>query len=221
MESKFKALLSKLVPVQTGTKASNDVTPTLTVLGIPNKFNINKLAANLLKVRVGDRLRIFQLDPTADYNERYFIAKVADEDDTAAKLSASNSATKAEVGIDMAFNYSGVWSSLVQNEVGATELGYDAMVEKGCVIKGETSGGKVRYRSSNEIKMEVEAVGDGEIDGVMYENVCVLTNYRCVAKSPEDLEKEIKGTTKPLEVEIGDVEQQEAADDLFKEEAEE
>lgn len=195
MESKFKAMLSKLKPVNTGTKASNDVIPTITVLGIPNKFNLNRLATDLMGLRVGNRVKMFDLDKDGVDNaidERFFIAKASDTDNTAAKVAASNSAVKSESGVDMAFNYAGIWSCLVQGEQGAIELGYEAMCEKDVVVKGETSGNNVRYRSAYAVKLEVQPVGPAVIEDVEYEMVYVLTNIKRTRKSAEELATEVK-----------------------------
>ena len=226
MESKFKGILSQLAPVATGTKASNDTVPTITVLNIPNKFQLNRLATDLMGLKVEDRVRIFQFSADADLNERYFIAKTSADDLSAAKTAASNSATKAKSGIDMAFSYSGVWSVLIQNEVGATELGYEAMVEKGCVVKGETSGNNVRYRSANAVKLEVQEVGPAVIEGVEYERVFVLTNYKCTAKTAEELAADLATTKAPVhtatesdEADNNDA-ANDAANDIFKDEEE-
>lgn len=199
MESKFKSMLAQLNPINTGTKASNDTAPTLTVLGIPNKFQLNRLATDLMGLKVEDRVKIFEFNKDENFNQRYFIAKADKNDTSAAKVAASNSQVKATSGIDMAFNYSGVWSCLVQGEVGSTELGYDAMVEKGCVVKGVTTGNKVRYRAAVSIKLDVQEVGPASIDGVDYGMVYVLTNYRSSEKSIDDLNDEEAVTNEPVQ----------------------
>ena len=56
MESKFFSALKNLKVIPTGTKASNDVVPTVTLLGIPNRFQLNKLASIALDLKVGDRI---------------------------------------------------------------------------------------------------------------------------------------------------------------------
>lgn len=192
MESKFKSLLSKLTPVNTGTKASNDVIPTITVLGIPNKFNLNRLATDLMGLHVADRVKMFDLGKDAEADARFFIAKADKNDTSAAKVAASNSAVKSTSGVDMAFNYSGIWSCLIQGEVDAVELGYEAMVEKGVVVKGETTGNNVRYRSAYAVKLEIQEVGAAVIEDVEYEMVYVLTNAKRTRKSNEELEIETK-----------------------------
>lgn len=194
MESKFKGLLTNLRPVNTGTKASNDVVPTLVVLGIPNKFQLNKLASIALGLSAEDRVKMFDMGIDADINERFFIAKTDKNDTTAAKVAASNSATKATSGIDLAFNYAGIWSCLTQGVTGAVELGYEAMVEKGVVVKGVTTGGKVRYRSAFDVKLEVVECGAATIDEVEYEMVYVCTNMKRTVADVEDI-NEVEGPT--------------------------
>jgi hypothetical protein len=196
MESKFKSsILGKLAnatPVVTGTKASTDVKPVLNVNGIPNKFSINKLAAEAMGLEVGSRVRIFDLGTESPINERFVITKVADDDNSAAKCAATNSNTKATKGIDLAFNYSGVWAILVQGTEGAVNLSYEALCEAEYVIAGKTSGGNNRYRATNKIKMDIEPIGNGIIAGVEYDNLFVLTNYKATPKTAEELQSELK-----------------------------
>ena len=195
MESKFSNVLSFLKPVQTGTKASNDTVPTITLLGIPNKFQLNRLATKALDLNIGDRVRIFDAGKHAsNLNERFFIAKTAPEDTASAKIGRANSGNKSDSGVDMTFNYSGVWTVLVQGDVEAVELGSDALVEKGCMIKGVTAGGREKYRATKVVKLEIEEVGDAEIDGVTYK-LFVLTNFKSVDKTAEELEDEMAEKT--------------------------
>lgn len=202
MESKFKSALQFLKPVATGTKASNDTVPTVTLLGIPNKFQLNRLATKALDLNIGDRIRIFDNKGAESLDERFFIAKTNADDPASAKISRANSGNKASSGVDMTFNYAGVWSTLVQGDVEAVELGYDALAEKGCVIKGTTTGGREKYRATKTIKLEVVEVGETEIEGVTYK-VSVLTNFKSTDKSPEELEQEMKASEK-AEASVGD-----------------
>jgi hypothetical protein len=195
MESKFIAALQFLKPVATGTKASNDTVPTITLLGIPNKFQLNRLATKELDLSIGDRVRIFDNKQAASLDERFFIAKTTVEDPASAKIGKANSGNKAESGVDMTFNYAGVWSALVQGEVDAVELGPDALVEKGCMIKGTTAGGREKYRATKTIKLEIQLVGDAEIEGVTYK-VYVMTNFKSDEKSDEELAAEMETKAK-------------------------
>lgn len=196
MESKFKAALAFLKPVAVGTKASNDTVPTLTLLGIPNKFQLNRLATKALDLNIGDRVRIFDAGKHAEsLDDRYYIAKTSVDDPASAKIGRANSSNKAESGVDMTFNYAGVWSTLVQGDVEAVEMGYDALAEKGCVVKGSTAGGRDKYRATKTIKLEVQEVGEAEIEGITYK-MFVLTNFKSTEKSPEEIEEEMKESAK-------------------------
>jgi hypothetical protein len=204
MESKFISALQFLKPVATGTKASNDTVPTVTLLGIPNKFQLNRLATKALDLNIGDRIRIFDNKNAESLDERYFIAKTSVEDPASAKIGRANSGNKASSGVDMTFNYAGVWSSLVQGEVDAVELGYDALAEKDCVIKGTTTGGREKYRATKTIKLEIVEVGEAEIEGVTYK-VHVMTNFKSTDKTPEELEEEMKASEKAAAGSLGDL----------------
>lgn len=186
--SKFDLGKLNLVAVQTGVKGSNDVEPTLTLQGIPNKFQLNRLATKLIGLKVKDRVNIFNNKDAKDINEKYFLAKVAKDGKLGAKVNRSNSTTKLEEGIDMAFNYSGVWGVCLQGDPNAAELGYEALEAKGLVVSGKTSGGKGRWRSAIDVKFTVEEAGTAEIDGVTYE-LFALTNYTASPKSEDELEK--------------------------------
>jgi hypothetical protein len=184
--SKFNVAALNLVAVATGVKASNDVAPTLTVQGLPNKFQLNRLATVAMGLKTGDRVRIFNNKNAENINEKFFIAKVAENDATGAKVNRSNSTTKQTEGIDMAFNYSGVWSVCLQGDPSAAELGFEALEAKGLVISGKTSGGQARHRATLDIKFLVEEVGAMDIDGVTLE-MFALTGYTASAKTEEDV----------------------------------
>ena len=192
--SKFNVAALNLVPVATGVKASNDVLPTLTVQGIPNKFQLNRLATVAMGLKTGDRVRIFNNKNAENINEKFFIAKVAEDDATGAKVNRSNSTTKQTEGIDMAFNYSGVWSVCLQGDPTAAELGFEALEAKGLVIIGKTSGGQVRQRATVDVKFVVEEVGAMVIDGVTLE-MFALTGYIATAKSEEDVKAALDAKT--------------------------
>lgn len=195
MESKFAKSLSNLRSVPTGTKASNDTVPTVTVLGIPNKFHINRLATVMMGLTIKDRVRIFDNKEAESLDERYFIAKTSQDDPASAKLGKANSGNKSETGIDMSFNYSGVWSILVQGKHDAVEMGYDALVASGVVVKGATSSGREKYRAASAIKLEVVYAGTATIDEIEYE-VYALTNYKATRKSDEELASELAAAAK-------------------------
>jgi hypothetical protein len=186
MESKFASALKNLRIVATGIKASNDTEPTLTLLGIPNKFQLNRLATALMGLKVGDRIRIIAAE-SDDINTKFYIAKTADTDATGAKISKANSQNPAKEGIDMTFNYSGIWGILLQGEASAVELGYEALIAKGLVIAGVTKGGgNDKYRSTVNVKLTLESVGKYPIDGVEFD-LFALTAYAKTEKSDEEL----------------------------------
>jgi hypothetical protein len=194
MESKFSKALAGLRTVPTNQKASNDTAPTITCLGIPNKLQINRLAAAEMGLKLGDRVRIFDFKDAESMNERFFIAKTTADDPNSAKVGKANSGTSSEVGIDLAFNYAAVWSVLVQGDPKAVELGYDAMVEKGCCVKGETVTGRPKYRSTKVVKVGIEVASDepAEIEGRVYEKVFAFVNYSSTNRSAEDIAKDME-----------------------------
>lgn len=184
--SKFDVSKINLVAVATGVKGSNDVVPTLVLQGIPNKFQLNRLATTAMGLKTGDRVRIFNNKNAENISEKYFIAKVGENDATGAKVNRSNSTTKQTEGIDMAFNYSGVWSVCLQGDPNAAELGFEALEAKGLVISGKTSGGQGRHRATVDVKFTVEEVGPMDIEGTEV-NMFALTSYKAVAKTDDEV----------------------------------
>ena len=220
MESKFASALKGLRIVATGIKASNDTEPTITLLGIPNKFQLNRLATALMGLKVGDRIRIIAGE-SDDINTKFYIAKTAVTDATGAKISKANSSNPAKEGIDMTFNYSGIWGILLQGDASAVELGYEALIAKGLVIKGETKGGgNDKYRSTVNVKLTLEAVGTHEIDGVEFE-LFALTSYVKTEKTADEIAESAAPSTKADKVSDDAPDAQEEEEEEEEDETEE
>jgi len=225
MDSKFAFALSGLRTIATGVKASSDTEATLTLLGITNKFQLNRLATTLMGLSIGDRVRIIAGD-SKDINSKFFIAKTTKTDVAGtAKISKANSANPSITGIDMTFNYAGVWSVLLQGDADAVELGYEALAAKGLVIKGETKssvvdgtakgGGNVRWRATKNVKMTLVSVGEHEVGGVVYD-LYVLTDYVKTDKTKEELESAIaeKASNKAANVDADEEEEEEEDEEV-------
>lgn len=195
MESKFAKAFSSLKMVQTGTKATNETSPVLTVISIPNKFQINKLAAIEMGLSIGDRVRIFDNTDAENINERFFIGKTSEDDTAGAKLGRANSGSTANDGIDMIFNYSDVWACLLQGEAKSVALGTDALCETGDCVKGLTNSGKERYRATKSVKLQLEHAGVAVVDGVEFD-LWALVGYKSVARTESEIQKDITKTSK-------------------------
>lgn len=176
------AKLSKLNAVARGTKSSNDVRPAITTGRAINKFTMNASASALMGCGHGDRVVMFALPGAESIDEKFFIA--VSTGDEGCKL-ASAGGTKG-VGRPQSFNYSGIWSQMLQQDVDAAPCGEAALVEKGLMAEVATQLGRDGQQcyatlANKKVEYGVELVTDEnddalpvEVDGIIYEKVFVL-----------------------------------------------
>lgn len=190
--------LAKLNAVARGTKSSNDVRPAITTGRAINKFTMNASASELIGVGHGDRIVMFSLPGAESINEKFFIAvSVADE---GCKLASAGN-TKG-TGRPQSFNYSGIWSQMLQKSVDAAPCGEAVLVDAGLMAKVATQLGREGQQcyatlANKRVEYGVELVTDEngdvlpvEVDGVIYEKIFVLVDPKDIAVEEEEVATE-------------------------------
>ena len=192
------AKLSKLSTVTRGTKSSNDVRPAITTGRAINKFTMNASASALIGCQHGDRVVMFAMPNADSINERFFIA-ISQNEEGCKLASAGN--TKG-VGRPQSFNYSGIWSQMLLQDVDAAPVGEKVLMDKGLMAEVETQKGRDGQMCSailavKRVEYGVELVVDDEnnpmeveIDGVQYDRLYVLTEPKDIAVDTADAETE-------------------------------
>jgi len=175
--SKFSGLAAKSFSfAKLGAKTSDETRPELIATIAPNKFQINRLGSKLLNIQTGDRVKLIVDQPTTDLDAMFYLVVASAKDKTGALL-ASVGKVKG-VGRSLVFNFSGVWSKMIQQDVAATELAAPALERMGLVISrmttpmkaeegAEANEPKLVYASKNKICYEiVDTEQDMEIEEV-------------------------------------------------------
>ncbi len=145
-----------------GTKVSASSAPELILLPTFNKFAINPAASKKLGWETGDHITIITNEGAEDINNTYFITKGIGEGNQS-KLAAIEN--KPGLGRMLFFNYSGVYSRVLQGTPDAIEASADGLSREGLVQKRTTASGKVAYTALSKIYFKI---GDGmevEING--------------------------------------------------------
>lgn len=121
-----------------GQKVSNDIRPEIMTGTAINKFTMNGSASQIIGLADGDYLMLFENPDATGMDDKYFVAKTV-SDEGAKVASAQHS---KGTGRPLTFNFSGIWSKMLQCEVDALTLGMDALVEKGLMKEVETQKNK-------------------------------------------------------------------------------
>lgn len=145
-----------------GTKVSSSSTPEVVLLPTFNKLGVNPVATKKLGWEHGDYVTIITNDNAEDMNSLYFITDGIDGNRS--QLS-SVGGTKG-VGRSLTFNYSGVYSRILQGKVDAVESSPDGLVQLGLVQKRQTEGGKTAYTALKKVHFEIGDAIEVEINGV-------------------------------------------------------
>lgn len=162
-----------IVPVKSGERTSNETVAQISTASQINKFNMNKLAATLMGVVAGDRVKL--LVTTSTVLDGKFLLAIADkEDSSAAKLA---SPTKKEGFGGLGFNYAGVWSQVAQCSADAIEKSGETLVKEEVAIER----GSTYYLNQKAIYelQEVENFNEENpfvYGGTSYSKVFVLLN---------------------------------------------
>ncbi len=134
----------KLSVNRPGTKVSASSTPELVILPTFNKLGLNPAATKKLGWEHGDHATIITNEAAEDINNMYFITKGIGEGNQSKLISVDN---KPGVGRMLMFNYSGVYSRMLQGTPDALEASPDGLARQGLVQRRVTEGGKTAYTS--------------------------------------------------------------------------
>jgi len=196
--SKFAGLAGKTFGfAKLGAKTSDETRPELIATTAPNKFQINRLGSSLLKIQTGNKVKMIVDDEAEDVNSMFYLVVASDKDKSDAALLASVN-KKAGIGKSLTFNFSGVWSKMIQNKVNATELSAPALERMGLVEERQTKpmadkDGKVgepktvyaaKFKTFCEI---VDTEIDIPIEGNTY-RLWALTNIETAEVSEADVD---------------------------------
>lgn len=147
-----------------GTKVSGATRAELILNPTFNKLSLNGIATNKMGVEHGDFVTIIENKNAESLNEKFFITKGIGEGQQAKLASVTKEGGSGKV---LSFNYSGVYSKMLQETTDAIELSPEALEEKELVNIYETSGGKRAYTATKKMFFEigdaVEAEGIGDI----------------------------------------------------------
>lgn len=135
-----------------GTKATGASRPELTVTPTVNKFNLNALASKKMGLENGDHITILTKSDPESVNDMYFICKGIGAGNQA-KLASVNKVSG--VGRALNFNYSGIWSKMLQMDTEAVEASGETLVEKDLAVKSVTDADNVSYTALRKIHFEI------------------------------------------------------------------
>lgn len=156
--------------VKSGTKATNESAPQVTIASTYNTFKLNNLAMKSLGLAAGDTVVMFDnFDPNdiTTQDDRYLIAKGNfDVDDLAqgAKLSPYKS-----------FNYSHIYNTILLGEAGVESVSTVEMINKGIIVDTGSSKVSTKVGTAELVPYQDEEVEIAE--GVM-RKVYRLVNFK-------------------------------------------
>lgn len=169
----------KLSIAKPGSKAVVASTPQLNTTPTVNKFSINPLTSKLLGVQHGDHVSIIVNDAAETIDEMYFLAQGVN-DSNQSKLAAVNKAPG--VGRVLNFNYSGVWSKMLQFSTEAVELSLKALVERELAVERVTKDGNPSFTATKKVTFNVGEGFEYDLGGSIGE----VTLYPLVDAKIED-----------------------------------
>ncbi len=168
-----------------GTKVTSSSTPELTLLPTFNKFSLNPAATKKTGLENGDHVTIITNEAAESFDELYYITKGIGEGNQSKLASLGN---KPGTGRMVHFNYSGVYSRMLQGTTDAVEASADGLAREDLVQKRTTEGGKTAYTALKKIYFEVGDPIEADIDGETVE-LYPLTNTRFEKFSPKSDEE--------------------------------
>lgn len=182
----------KLRSIESGKKAVTAVRAELILNPTYNKFTLNSIASELLKVQNGDYVAILVNDDSTSIDDKFFIVKTSD---TSKALLAS---TKKHEGIgrNVTFNYSGVYSQILQfanNIKDGIALSAKELTKLNLMQERETPNGSTAYSALKTVKSELVAVndGDGNVMTIDENPVFSLCNIEIEDYTPRELTGEL------------------------------
>ena len=179
-EAKFAKSLN-LVVAKAGKKVGNVTRPELNVLPTINRFSLNSLATDLMQVEHGETVTLLVNQDAESFDEKFYITKGFGDDK--AVVAAVNKAKG--YGRTVTFNYSGIYSQMLQADVDAQELSAEGLESKGLVQASQTPQGNKSYSALRKVHFEVVEVGEQQI-GDETQMVYALTNSKITSYTPKE-----------------------------------
>lgn len=183
---------------KTGKKVSESLRPELVALSTMNKFALNGKARKLMDIQAaldsGQDVRVVILDAVGQegvdtVEERFFLG---------VGYTKNSQAVGAKLNKAGEFSYSGIYGTIMAEDVDIEDIPMEDLVRKGVVVKTVTEGGKNSYISTKKIHMEVAELideNDDVIDEVPVDEdkdgdpistkVYALKNFEVIAHNPQ------------------------------------
>ena len=180
-EAKFGKALN-LVVAKAGKRTSNVTRPEIIVLPAINRFSINSLASDLMQIENGQKVTLLVNPDAESFNEKFYITKGFGDD--MATVASVNKA--GGFGRTLTFNYSGVYSQMLQGSVDAKETSAEGLAELGLAEQRTTEGGKLAHSALKKVHFEVVSAGEQEI-GDETQEVYALTNAKFIDYDPRNV----------------------------------
>lgn len=160
-------------------KVSTELRPEVITNRGFNKFTLNGKACNMMNIKTGDGVYMFVDTSASDVNSMFVIAKAPEGEG----LKVAAAGKSMEVGRPVNYNYSGVYSQMIQQIPGAIEVSEEALVEMGLMRNEYTQKNKkgedcFANLATRRVKYEVVSLGEAVIGGVEYPEVFGLTNVK-------------------------------------------
>jgi hypothetical protein len=178
----------KLRSIERGKKAVTAVRAELILNPTYNKFTLNSIASELLKVQNGDYVAILVNDDSTSIDDKFFIVKTSD---TSKALLASVKKHEG-IGRNVTFSYSGVYSQILQfanNIKDGIALSAKELTKLNLMQERETPNGSTAYSALKKVKSELVAVndGDGNVMTIDENPVFSLCNIEIEDYTPREL----------------------------------
>jgi len=207
-KGRFSGLNFMNTAVQSGKKATLTSRAELSTAPTKDSFALNGNASDLLGVKAGDRVVLFDrgarnivdgVDMGAnDINNRYFIAKGYTQDGVEKGAKLATVSKVVGLGQKNSFSFSAIWPSVLHTAVCADdvkkEVSMEELLEAG-IIRPTTvgKGGKQYFTANTRVRLELVELGESDVAADLKGNVIsvklfALTNAKVEEIAADDKE---------------------------------
>lgn len=185
-EGKFAKALD-LTVVKAGKKVINATRPELIVVPTINRFSLNSLATDAMRLESGDFITLLVNRGAESFDEKFFITKGFGDD----KATLASVGKAKGYGRVLTFNYSGIYSQMLQGTIEASELSPEGLVDLGLAVKREKEEGAT-FSANRKVHFEIQSIGvqvigkDDDGDDIEQE-VYMLTNSKIEDYDPRTM----------------------------------
>lgn len=193
--------------VNSGTKVSAHLNPTLNIGTVKDKFVCDSKCQKLMEIGTGKR--VIMIDNKVEESFMVKIGEVIDSKEARFLITPGYTKAGKEVGAllgkNAEFSYGVVWSAIIMNKPEITEVAPKDLEALELVIRRDTEGGKVSTISNTKISYTVAAIVDAE--GIQQfatmdeeEGVEIIVPiFALIDRTEEDHEAKSAGTSIPDE----------------------